>query len=229
MPNVIAFTGKKGVGKNYLAGLTSILIEQKKEKIQEIIEFSGNLEKRYEPYIDSFAFADPIKKFLIEALGVSEEHLYGNDQMKNSPTKYSWNRMPKWIQEKFGIYAGSISARQIMQIFGTEVCREIWGQDVWINAMRRRIDKSQAAWILVTDCRFQDEIDAIKEMNGKVWKINGPQRGDDFAKIDNHSSEKVMDFTTNFDYTIYNGLEDNPASLNQKIREAMLTGFELRI
>lgn len=222
MPRIIAFTGKKGVGKSYLAQLTDQIFYKEK---WEIPNFQP---KSSEVLIEQYAFADPIKTFLHEALGINKEHLYGNDKDKNSPTEYEWSKMPQWIRKEFGSPQGKITCREAMQIFGTQLMREIWGQDVWVKSMLRRIAKTDATWILVTDCRYQDEIDAIKNIGGKVWKIEGPQRGDDFAKIDNHSSEKVMDFTTNFDYVIENELSDNSDSLKAKIREALIAGFELR-
>jgi hypothetical protein len=201
--NVIAFTGKKGVGKNFVADITKSILEKQGNKV----EFA--------------AFADPMKRFLIDIVGLDAVKIYGNDKDKNSPTGYKWEKMPCWLQQKFDISNGDVTIRHALQIFGTELNREIWDSEIWVKAMQRRIITSAADWLLITDCRYQNEIDSIKTLGGKVWKVDGIQRGDEFAKNDAHSSEKVMDNTVHFDYTIFNGQEDTALTLEYKVREGL--------
>lgn len=217
MRKIIAFTGKKGVGKNFVADIARNVIET-----------------AYKGYkgggsVSCFAFADPMKEFLINILGVDRDMIYGDDKAKNTPTQYRWESMPGWLQEKFGKNEGPITIRHSMQIFGTELNREIWDREVWVKAMRRRIESSGAGWVFVTDARYQNEIDMIQGMGGKVWRVDGPQRGDEFAKKDAHSSEISMDSTVNYDYTLLNEMADTPATLEAKVRQALRDCFHDRI
>ena len=217
MPNIIAFTGKKGVGKNFVAEIAKKVIED-----------------AYDGYAGGgrvvfAAYADPMKEFLIDIVGVERAKIYGNDKDKNSPTNYRWENMPGWLQEKFGKKEGPVTIRHTMQIFGTELCREVWDQQIWVNAMKRRIETANSDWFFITDARFQNEIDSVKEMGGFVWKVDGPGRGDEATKNDAHSSESAMDSTVRIDYTVFNGLADTPETLEQKVRKGLSECFHDKI
>src|SRR6266478_7055475 len=103
MPKIIAFTGKKGVGKNYIADIAK-----------------GIIEKAYDGYkgggtVVYAAYADPMKEFLVDIVGIDKTLIYGNDKDKNTPTRYCWEKMPGWLQEKFGIKEGPVTIRHTMQ------------------------------------------------------------------------------------------------------------------
>lgn len=212
---VIAFTGKKGVGKNFVADITRNLLEKTYIDAGSRSTFK----------VEYAAFADPMKKFLIENVGVDAVKIHGNDKEKNTPTGYRWENFPSWLQQKFGKTEGDVTIRHTMQIFGTELNREIWDREIWVKAMQRRIAASAADWLLITDCRYQNEIDSIRAGGGKVWRIDGIQRGDESEKNDAHSSEIAMDSTTNFDYNIENNPEDTPDSLKLKVIDALHASF----
>ncbi len=216
---VIAFTGKKGVGKNFVAEVTKNTLET----------YERGINSHSCRWVEFAAFADPMKRFLIDIVGIDPVKIHGNDKDKNSPTGYRWEKMPAWLQEKFSIREGDVTIRHSMQIFGTELNRELWDKQIWIKAMQRRIATTASKWLLVTDCRYQNEIDSIQAAGGKVWKIDGMQRGDEITKNDVHSSEKEMDNTVRFDYTIVNGLNDTPATLKCKVIEGLHRGFGIKI
>ena len=211
MANVIAFTGKKGVGKNFVAEIARrVLFEQ--------LPMMGHGQE-HRLNIEFAAFADPMKDFLVNIVGLDRLKIYGDDNDKDSPTVYRWENMPSWLREKFKIYEGYLTIRHALQIFGTELNREIWDQEIWVNFMQRRIKNSEANWVLVTDARYQNEIDSIHNVGGKIWRIDGPPRG--AAKKDMHSSEISMDKLTGIDYIIINSLEDNPETLKAKVIEGL--------
>lgn len=225
--NIIGFTGKKGVGKNFIAEIAKTIITD--------CYSEPTIDKDHSPYpgkkllsggrVEFAAFADPMKEFIVNVLGVSPRLIYGNDKDKNTPTQYSWENMPKWLQEKFNKHEGAMTIRHVLQVYGTELNREIWDKEIWVKAMGRRINTAQTKWFFVTDVRYQNEIELIQQKKGKIWRINGPQRGDEAVKNDGHSSEIVMDFTTNFDYIIENTLEDTPESLRNKVADGLQRSF----
>jgi len=225
MKKILGFTGKKGVGKNFVADIAKKIIERTFADIVAMNDKRGF--KDNAGTIEFAAFAEPMKEFLIDICGLDRQKIYGTDNDKNAPTQYLWEKMPVWLQEKFGKTSGPVTIRHAMQIFGTELNREIWDQNLWVNAMKRRASNTPAGWFFITDCRYQNEIDSIREMGGTVWKVDGPQRGDEFAKNDGHSSEKAMDSTVRHDYTVVNGLTDTPATLEVKVKTALEESFRI--
>lgn len=99
--------------------------------------------------------------------------------------------------------------RALMQRFGTEVGREQFGENFWIDqAMHRIPDGAKAVF---ADTRFQNEAKAIRELGGSIWRIerNG------IGPVNSHISEVDLD-NYPFDLTIYNdnSLEDLEATVS---------------
>lgn len=119
-----------------------------------------------------------------------------------------------------GVQSGHIievelTMRQFMQTIGTDCVRNQVHPQAWILALyaeynSKMVRKSKAGidgyedveeypdWI-VTDCRFPNEADAVKERGGIVWWIDRDVESDD-----NHFSETSMK-NYEFDHTIDNG------------------------
>lgn len=78
--NVICLCGKKMSGKD-----TAF------EYIQTLI-----------PDAESFRFADPIKRFSIDMLGLRQEQVYGSNEEKDTLTQYRWESLPipYWVVPK---------------------------------------------------------------------------------------------------------------------------------
>ena len=152
---VIGLAGQKGVGKNYVA---NIIRELQCSFYYEV------------------AFADPIKYYAIDILGIPDTLCFGSDDDKNEKTKYDWERMPAYIR---GEKSGQMTAREILQVLGTELGRNLWGKDVWTNALAIRVSeirKMGAEVVVVTDVRFQNEADCVRNIGGEVWLVDGPRR-----------------------------------------------------
>jgi hypothetical protein len=205
---LIGLAGKKGVGKNFVASLMS-------DAICEEDVVPGKRQS-----FEYAAFADPLKDFLINVLLLDEDKIKGSDEDKNTATQYEWSQMPSFVTAKFPSKSGRMTIRDILQIFGTEMIREIWGYETWINAMERRVKKSWTSYFVITDCRFANEVEAVRRWGGEAWLIDGPQRGQEAAKKDSHSSENSLD-GVRFDRTIHNGIDDNATSLIAKIKQAL--------
>jgi len=52
--------------------------------------------------IKVYSFADPLKRFCIYGMGLSEAQCYGSDEDKNTFTEYSWDTLPLEIRNEFG-------------------------------------------------------------------------------------------------------------------------------
>lgn len=65
--------------------------------------------------------------------------------------------------------------RLALQLVGTEVFRNGFHQDIWINSMERRLLGTQHN-IVISDVRFQNEIQLIQQLGGHIMRIRrGPE------------------------------------------------------
>lgn len=105
-----------------------------------------------------------------------------------------------WDGYKETIYGPEI--RRLLQRLGTEAGRQTLWDSIWVDAALT--GHPEDARLVVTDCRFPNEAQAIKERGGLVVRINrggvGPATGTD-GKV--HASETSLD-DWKFDYTINN-------------------------
>lgn len=117
----------------------------------------------------------------------------------------------KYIQE-FDMTIG-----QMLQKLGTNVLRDGFNQNVWINALMIELNKIEGNYI-VTDCRFKNEAEAIKQAGGILIRVERPINP--IAANSNrdltHPSEVDLDDYTGFDYVIQNDSDLN--SLQDKVK-----------
>jgi len=82
--------------------------------------------------------------------------------------KYFYNPLFKGVPL---VKSSSPSGRHFMQTFGTNICREILGNDIWINIWKARVLTSLSDVILTEDLRFKNELKAIKLMHADVIHV----------------------------------------------------------
>lgn len=121
--------------------------------------------------------------------------------------------------------------RSLLQVWGTEFRREFHGHDYWIQKMGDILTSSEPHYdmIFITDVRFKNEAEYIKEMGGQVIRVvrRAPESYhtlQDLPSIDPHVTENDMDNYIDFDYTINN--DKSPDDLVKAVQE-MLTTLEL--
>jgi len=176
---------------------------QKEEggEIEDIIvdPLSSNLETQrfFEesvwPWCKIYSFADPLKAICCQILGLSPKQCYGDNDDKNTFTKYQWQDMPhvvpkdfedKWgnVADDYGLNvkdSGQMTAREIMQYVGTEIFRKM-NSDIWVNATVNRIQKEEPQLAIICDIRFPNEVEAIQKADGKVIKLlRNPNKDND--------------------------------------------------
>ena len=66
-------------------------------------------------------------------------------------------------------YLNGRTPRYAMQTLGTEWGRELMAEDFWIGAARDRIEQSPR--VVVSDIRFGNEADLIRELGGTLYRI----------------------------------------------------------
>ena len=195
MTCIIGASGKKQSGKNDLC-----------DNLEKwILEKLGKNSKTGKVYsCKTYSFADALKeKVCIEVMGLTKEQCYGTDEQKNSDTMYRWENLPREIrfQNKLGenrapngeIYefifpTGFMTAREIMQIVGTDIFRKYFDDSIWVNATFRSIEKDNPDFALISDVRFPSEVEGIAGRNGILFRLLR-----NVCEGDSHSSETALD------------------------------------
>lgn len=121
-------------------------------------------------------FADPLKLMLRTLLEYKGAHPALIDRMIDGDLK-----------EKQVGYLDMKTPRHAMQTLGTEWGRHLMDQDFWVDTfMERCAVILRDAPIVVTDVRFPNEVDAVKQMGGQVYRVFSPDK----AIADIHPSEQ---------------------------------------
>jgi len=67
----------------------------------------------------------------------------------------------------------TLTPRWVLQYWGTEVCRKGFHDDMWIASLENKLRNSKDH-VVISDCRFPNEIASIKDAGGKiVWVKRG--------------------------------------------------------
>ena len=208
MTKIIGFAGKKQSGKNTCCNFLQMLKFHeygvcKKASLNEqgqilVSDLFGetvsgvNWIPLTEEYVDIsqllesfgpckiYAFADVLKEFAVDVLGLEYHQVYGTNKEKNSPTHLSWENMPTGNQE------GMMTGREVLQYFGSDICRKMY-ENIWFDACIRRIRKDNPELALISDVRFSNEISGVQKEGGIVFGL--PR--DIVNGKDTHSSEQV--------------------------------------
>ena len=113
----------------------------------------------------------------------------------------------------FGIGIKNMSVREMLQKVGTDCMRRHLHPDVWINALfadyrlgvsveefgSQIVETQDYPYWIITDVRFPNEADRIKEHGGILIRIDRR----DIPRMD-HESETAMDDYHDWDYLIQN-------------------------
>jgi len=92
---------------------------------------------------------------------------------------------------------GPMTAREFMQFLGTDIMRKIY-EPIWVNNCLNRIKSDSPPIAVIGDCRFVNEIEAVKNAGGKVVRLTRN------ISNNNHQSEKDADNYEGFDLVIDN-------------------------
>jgi hypothetical protein len=67
----------------------------------------------------------------------------------------------------------SLTPRWVLQYWGTEVCRKAFHDDIWIASLENKLRTSRDH-VVISDCRFPNEIKSIKDAGGIIaWVQRG--------------------------------------------------------
>jgi len=144
------------------------------------------------PFVKHYSFATALKEMSIGLFNIPKESVYGTNEQKNAPIEYKWEDMPTKVKGK----SGQMTGREFMQYFGTDICRKIY-PDIWTDRLIKDIKAEEPNLAIVTDARFENEIEAIKKAGGKVIRLTRTIPGEDY-----HESEIALDNYDGYDAVI---------------------------
>jgi hypothetical protein len=76
-----------------------------------------------------------------------------------------------WWAERLAM--PTLTPRWVLQYWGTEVCRKAFHDDIWIASLENKL-RSSKDHVVISDCRFPNEIQSIREAGGIiVWVQRG--------------------------------------------------------
>lgn len=118
-------------------------------------------------------FAGPLKAML-RAIGLDDEEIEGS--RKEQPCDLLCGKTP----------------RHAMVTLGTEWGRDLIGENFWAGLWQEEaaMNLNSGRVVVVDDCRFPNELAAVKEMGGIVWRITRPEHAG--SSIPTHRSEGAL-------------------------------------
>jgi len=114
------------------------------------------------------SFANNLKDAVSVVFGWDRELLEGR-----SKEARDWREeVDTWWANKLNM--PTLTPRWILQYWGTEVARKGFHNDIWVYSLEKKLENISSN-VVITDCRFPNEINSIKNAGGKIVWV---QRGD---------------------------------------------------
>lgn len=136
------------------------------------------------------SFANTLKDAVSSVFGWDRELLEGRTRQSRE-----WReQVDAWWAERLGM--PDLTPRWVLQYWGTEVVRKSFHDDTWIASLENKLRKSEDD-VVISDCRFPNEIAAIKRAGGVVIRVH---RGPDpdwyrFAEMVNRGPERNIEWS----------------------------------
>ena len=109
------------------------------------------------------SFANSLKDAVSYVFGWDRTMLEGRTKQARE-----WREQrDEWWSNRLGM---DITPRWVLQYWGTEVCRKAFHDDIWIASLENKLRNSKDD-IVISDCRFPNEIKSIKDAGGIVIRV----------------------------------------------------------
>ncbi len=185
-PFYIVMAGKKQHGKDTVAAQLAQLLHNDISKPNFSIKITS--------------FAAPLKRFCCDVFGIAEADM-ATEEGKQKLTSIKWQDLsrPQLIQDNYDRKTGYMTIRELLQYFGSNICRNRFYNQIWAQGPFNRTDSDV---VIVTDCRFKNELEEARKNNATIFHVD---RQPSPTGKDEHISEKDLDDVVwTFDETILN-------------------------
>lgn len=158
------------------------------------------------------SFADPLKKLVVELFDLTPEQVHTQNKKESVDPQLQ------------------VTPRQLLQTVGTDLFRvtlkrvlptlSIPYDSIWIakayNKILKIILEDPNAKIVISDVRFRNESDMVRDLGGFLIRVTRNNISECFSNIDNHSSEtEMLSIATNGSIHNNGTLEDLYTTLDQ--------------
>ena len=205
-PNLIGISGKMGSGKDTLSIVMNYIADDN----------APDSIGRWTQDVDDFAYknkkySEKLKYMVCFLIGCNRSDLEDRE-FKEKELGEEWD---------------GLTPRKLLQLLGTEAGRQIIHPNIWVNALFADYENNKSEWLsatnskwIITDVRFPNEANIIKEKGGIMIRINRPQYLDNGLVIrkNEHLSETSLDEYDKFDYVIEND-GDSVQDLIDKVKQ----------
>jgi hypothetical protein len=111
------------------------------------------------------SFANSLKDAVSLVFGWDRTMLEGRTKQARE-----WReQVDPWWSKRLGM--PDLTPRLMLQLWGTEVCRKAFHDDIWIASLENKLRNSTDD-IVISDCRFPNEIKSIKSAGGIIVWVN---------------------------------------------------------
>lgn len=111
------------------------------------------------------SFANTLKDAVAAVFGWDRVMLEGRTKEARE-----WReQVDTWWAERLNI--PNLTPRWVLQQWGTEVCRKGFHDDIWIASVENKLRRSKDN-IVISDCRFPNEIASIKNAGGSIVRVD---------------------------------------------------------
>jgi rhodanese-related sulfurtransferase len=159
------------------------------------------------------SFANSLKDAVAQVFGWDRTMLEGRTTQARE-----WREcVDTWWAER--LHMPNLTPRLMLQLWGTEVCRAGFHDDIWIASLENKLRTSQDN-IVISDCRFPNEIKSLRAAGGIIvciergvqphWSTiaaranQGDVKAQDWLKNEGiHASETAW-VGTDFDFVLHN-------------------------
>jgi hypothetical protein len=151
--------------------------QDRKPMLIGVVGFIGSGKDTVADYLTNFhgyrreSFANSLKDAVSMVFGWDRTMLEGRTKQARE-----WReQVDPWWAERLNM--PNLTPRWILQHWGTEVCRNGFHDDMWIASLENKLRNSKDD-IVISDCRFPNEIKSIKDAGGIVIRV---KRGEEPA------------------------------------------------
>ena len=138
-----------------IIGITGLISSGKDTAADYLIRFHG---------FKKLSYAGTLKDTVAAVFDWDREMLEGTTQNSRA-----WReQVDEWWADR--LQMPHLTPRWVLQYWGTEVARKNFHNDIWVASVENKLRNTNDN-VVITDCRFKNEVDAIKKAGGMTLRI----------------------------------------------------------
>lgn len=139
---------------------------------KKIVAINGTIGSGKDEFAKEFTNNGYLRLSFAETLKDTVAVLFGWDRvLLEGLTKESreWREQPDEYWSS--VMNMKITPRWVLQNFGTDILRKHFHDNIWVFCLENKMQKVQEDKIIITDCRFSNELQMIRNNNGTIIEV----------------------------------------------------------